>query len=53
MKIIIYFTEEQASRKIEDPNENIQEAYRLAIKEIANILEYAKIEYLSIDIEQE
>ena len=51
MKIIVYLTDEEGSRPVEDDEENVMEAYRLVIKKIENVLGSRQIRYLDIGVD--
>jgi hypothetical protein len=49
MKIIVYLTDEEASRQVEDDDENVMEAYRLLIKKLEQVMGGKQIRYLDIE----
>ena len=49
MKITVYMTDQEASRQVEDDEENVMEAYRFIIKRLEQILGGRQIRYIEID----
>ena len=50
MKIVVYLTEKEANRQIEDDDENIRAAYLQVVRELENVMCKYQIRYEEIEV---